>query len=75
VILDCLGAGMTAEEITAEYPMVTVAGVRARCSQLADTRAARAPPRMEIAPHEGQPREATQRTTNPDGGRDHGHLR
>jgi uncharacterized protein (DUF433 family) len=29
VILDCLAAGMTAEEITSEYPMVTVAGVRA----------------------------------------------
>jgi uncharacterized protein (DUF433 family) len=29
VILDCLAAGMTAEEITAEYPSVTVAGVRA----------------------------------------------
>jgi hypothetical protein len=28
VILDCLAAGMTAEEITAEYPTVTVAGVR-----------------------------------------------
>jgi len=28
-ILDCLAAGMTAEEITAEYPTVTVAGVRA----------------------------------------------
>jgi uncharacterized protein (DUF433 family) len=29
VILDCLGAGMTAEEITAEYPTVTAEGVRA----------------------------------------------
>ena len=29
VILDCLAADMTAEEITAEYPAVTVAGVRA----------------------------------------------
>jgi uncharacterized protein (DUF433 family) len=29
VILDCLAAGMTAEEITAEYPTVAVAGVRA----------------------------------------------
>lgn len=29
VILDCLAAGMTAEQITAEYPTVTVAGVRA----------------------------------------------
>jgi uncharacterized protein (DUF433 family) len=29
VILDWLAAGMTAEEITAEYPTVTVAGVRA----------------------------------------------
>jgi uncharacterized protein (DUF433 family) len=29
VILDCLAAGMTAEKITAEYPTVTVAGVRA----------------------------------------------
>ncbi len=26
VILDCLAAGMTAEEITTEYPTVTVAG-------------------------------------------------
>jgi uncharacterized protein (DUF433 family) len=29
VILDCLAAGMTAEQITAEYPTVTDAGVRA----------------------------------------------
>ncbi len=29
VILDCLAAGMTAEEIVAEYPAVAVAGVRA----------------------------------------------
>ena len=29
VILDCLAAGMTAKGITAEYPTVTVAGVRA----------------------------------------------
>jgi uncharacterized protein (DUF433 family) len=29
VILDCLAAGMTAEEITAKYPTVTTAGVRA----------------------------------------------
>ena len=29
VILDCLAAGMTAEQITAEYPTVTVTGVRA----------------------------------------------
>jgi uncharacterized protein (DUF433 family) len=29
VILDCLAAGMTADEITAEYPAVTDAGVRA----------------------------------------------
>jgi uncharacterized protein (DUF433 family) len=29
VILDGLAAGMTAEEITSEYPTVTVAGVRA----------------------------------------------
>jgi uncharacterized protein (DUF433 family) len=29
VILDCLAAGMTAHEITAEYPSVTPAGVRA----------------------------------------------
>jgi uncharacterized protein (DUF433 family) len=29
VILDCLAAGMTAEEIAAEYPAVTTAGVRA----------------------------------------------
>jgi uncharacterized protein (DUF433 family) len=28
-ILDCLAAGMTAEEITAEYPTVTVSAVRA----------------------------------------------
>jgi uncharacterized protein (DUF433 family) len=28
-ILDCLAAGMTAEEITAEYPTVTVPAVRA----------------------------------------------
>ena len=29
VILDCLAGGMTAEEITAEYPTVPAAGVRA----------------------------------------------
>ena len=29
VILDCLASGMVAEQITAEYPTVTVAGVRA----------------------------------------------
>ncbi len=29
VVLDCLAAGMTAEQITAEYPTVTAAGVRA----------------------------------------------
>ena len=29
VILDCLAAGMTTEQITAEYPTVTAAGVRA----------------------------------------------
>ena len=29
VILDCLTCCMTAEEIVAEYPAVTVAGVRA----------------------------------------------
>jgi uncharacterized protein (DUF433 family) len=29
VILDCLAAGMTADQITAEYPSVTPAGVRA----------------------------------------------
>ena len=29
MILDCLAAGMTAKEITAEYPAVTVAGVHA----------------------------------------------
>ena len=29
MILDCLAAGMTAEQIIAEYPAVTVAGIRA----------------------------------------------
>ena len=29
VILDCLAAGMAAEEITAEYPAVSIAGLRA----------------------------------------------
>ncbi len=29
VILDCMAAGMTVEEIVTEYPAVTVAGVRA----------------------------------------------
>ena len=29
VILDCLAAGMTTEEIVAEYPVVTALGVRA----------------------------------------------
>lgn len=28
-LLNCLAAGLTAEEITAEYPAVTIAGVRA----------------------------------------------
>jgi uncharacterized protein (DUF433 family) len=35
VVLDCLAAGMTAEEITAEYPTVTVAGVRAAAAYAA----------------------------------------
>jgi uncharacterized protein (DUF433 family) len=29
VILDCLAAGMDAEEITAEYPVITLPGIRA----------------------------------------------
>jgi uncharacterized protein (DUF433 family) len=29
VILDCLASGMTADQITAEYPSVTTDGVRA----------------------------------------------
>lgn len=29
VVLDCLAAGMTADEIVAEYPSLTAAGVRA----------------------------------------------
>jgi uncharacterized protein (DUF433 family) len=29
VILDCLATGMMVEEITADYPTVTVAGIRA----------------------------------------------
>ena len=29
MILDCLAVGMTAEEITAEYPTIDAAGVRA----------------------------------------------
>lgn len=29
VILDCLADGMTVDDITAEYPTITVAGVRA----------------------------------------------
>jgi uncharacterized protein (DUF433 family) len=29
VILDCLVTGMTADEITTEYPTVTLAGIRA----------------------------------------------
>jgi uncharacterized protein (DUF433 family) len=29
VVLDCLAAGMTAEQIIAEYPAVTEAGIRA----------------------------------------------
>lgn len=29
VILDCLAAGMTTDEIVAEYPVVTTLGVRA----------------------------------------------
>jgi hypothetical protein len=29
VILGCLAAGVTAEEVTAEYPAVTAAGIRA----------------------------------------------
>jgi len=37
-ILDCLAAGMTAEEITAEYPTVTVPGVRAAAAYGAASR-------------------------------------
>jgi uncharacterized protein (DUF433 family) len=29
VILDCLAAGMAADEITTEYPVVSLAGIRA----------------------------------------------
>lgn len=29
VLLDCLAAGMSADEIVAEYPTITVTGVRA----------------------------------------------
>jgi uncharacterized protein (DUF433 family) len=29
VVLDCLAAGMTTDDIIAEYPVVTVAGLRA----------------------------------------------
>ena len=29
VILDCLAAGMAADEISAEYPVVSIAGIRA----------------------------------------------
>jgi uncharacterized protein (DUF433 family) len=29
VVLDCMAAGMSAEEIVEEYPSLTVAGVRA----------------------------------------------
>jgi len=29
VVLDCLAAGMTVEDILAEYPVVTTAGIRA----------------------------------------------
>ncbi|HEX4059798.1 MAG TPA: DUF433 domain-containing protein [Streptosporangiaceae bacterium] len=32
VILDCLAAGMTSEEIIAEYPTVTVVGIRGSTS-------------------------------------------
>jgi uncharacterized protein (DUF433 family) len=35
VILDCLAAGMTTEEITAEYPAVTAVGVRAAAAYCA----------------------------------------
>jgi uncharacterized protein (DUF433 family) len=35
VILDCLAAGMAVQEIIAEYPVVTVAGVRAAAAYVA----------------------------------------
>jgi uncharacterized protein (DUF433 family) len=38
VILDCLAAGMTAQEITAGHRTVTVAGVRAAAYGAAPTR-------------------------------------
>ena len=44
VILDCLAAGMTAEEVTAEYATVTVAGIRAAAAYGA------APAREELLP-------------------------
>ena len=42
VILDCLAAGMTAEEIIAEYPTVTVASVRAAAATAAGRARSRA---------------------------------
>jgi uncharacterized protein (DUF433 family) len=39
VILDCPATGMTAEEITADFPTVTVAGVRAAAAMAPHWRA------------------------------------
>jgi uncharacterized protein (DUF433 family) len=38
VLLDCLAAGMTAEQIIAEYPTVTVAGIRAAAADALEQR-------------------------------------
>jgi hypothetical protein len=43
VILDCIAAGMTAEEITTECPTVTVTGVRAAAADGARPRGLSAP--------------------------------
>jgi uncharacterized protein (DUF433 family) len=47
VILDCLAVGMTAEEITAEYPTVTAAGVRAVAAYGAALARENLPPLLE----------------------------
>jgi uncharacterized protein (DUF433 family) len=47
VILDCLAAGMTPEEIIAEYPVVTAAGVRAAAAYGAALAREEPPPRAK----------------------------
>ena len=58
VILDCLAAGMTAEEITAEHPTVTAEGVRAAAARIYPESVLRRDRRRRASPggkHGGKP--------------------